>query len=225
MILLAIDTTGKNGSVALARVERGGDCNPIEVVVLAGGTFSAQMVPQIAELLAKHGFSRPEIEAFAVASGPGSFTGLRVGLSAIKALAEVLHKPIAAVSLLEAVAVASGREGILLAGLDASRKEIYAGEYEVSGGVASLVQERLLTAEEFVAFARGRTVITPDGTVAAVARAAGLTVVEIERPRSDWIAKLGWKKIQAGLTVSAEALDANYIRHTDAEIFSKPGAR
>ena len=225
MILLAIDTTGKNGSVALARVERGGDCNPIEVVVLAGGTFSAQMVPQIAELLLKHGFSRRDIEAFAVASGPGSFTGLRVGLSAIKALAEVLHKPIAAVSLLEAVAIASGRQGSLLAALDASRGEIYSGEYEVSGDSTRLVAERLLTAEEFMASAKGRVIITPDSVVAEVAKAAGLTVVEIERPRSDWIAKLGWKKIQAGLTVSAEALDANYIRHTDAEIFSKPGAR
>jgi len=73
------------------------------VVPLAGGAFSAQLVPQIAALLEKHGYSKHDLGAFAVASGPGSFTGLRVGLAAIKALAEALQKLIAAVSLLEAV--------------------------------------------------------------------------------------------------------------------------
>src|SRR5216110_2464124 len=82
-------------------------------------------------LLTKHNFDKQQIDAFAVASGPGSFTGLRVGLAAIKALAEVLAKPIAAVSLLEAVAMAGGVEGDVIAALDAGRKEIYAGEYEV----------------------------------------------------------------------------------------------
>ena len=77
----------------------------IEVVSLDGGTFSAQLVPQVAALLAKHGFGKQDIGGFAVVSGPGSFTGLRIGLAAIKALAEVLAKPIAAVSLLEAMAV------------------------------------------------------------------------------------------------------------------------
>ena len=76
----------------------------IEAVPLAGGTFSAQLVPQIAALLTKHGFSKTDIDAFVVVSGPGSFTGLRVGLAAIKALAEILAKPIVPVSLLEVVA-------------------------------------------------------------------------------------------------------------------------
>ena len=76
----------------------------LEVVPLTGGAFSAQLVPQIAALLEKHGHSKSDLGAFAVASGPGSFTGLRVGLAAIKALAEALQKPIVAISLLEAVA-------------------------------------------------------------------------------------------------------------------------
>src|SRR3989442_880873 len=87
----------------------------IETVPLAGGTFSAQLVPQIAALLSKHGFKKEDIGAFAVVSGPGSFTGLRVGLAAIKALAEVLGKPIAAVSLLEAVSVAGQSHGRVMA--------------------------------------------------------------------------------------------------------------
>src|ERR1700741_3954113 len=104
MLLLAADTSGKQGSIALARCESGDACQVIEVVPLTGGTFSAQLVPQIAALLTKHGFTKKDIGGFAVASGPGSFTGRRVGLAAIKALAEILGKPIAAVSLLEVMA-------------------------------------------------------------------------------------------------------------------------
>src|SRR2546428_5185122 len=129
MLLLAIDTSGKHGSIALARCEPDGACDALEVVALAGGTFSAQLVPQIAALLTKHNFNKQQIDAFAVASGPGSFTGLRVGLAAIKALAEVLAKPIAAVSLLEAVAMAGGVAGAVIAEPDAGGKENYAREY------------------------------------------------------------------------------------------------
>src|SRR4051812_48854258 len=99
MLLLATDTSGKFGSIALAQCGPSGACDVLEVVSLEGGTFSAQLVPQIAALLAKHGFNKQNLGAFAVASGPGSFTGLRVGLAAIKALAEILDKPIVAVSL------------------------------------------------------------------------------------------------------------------------------
>src|SRR5437870_12914521 len=132
MLILAADTSGKQGSIALARGLDNGKCDVVEVTPLAGGTFSAQLVPQIATLLAKHGFSKRDIGAFAVASGPGSFTGLRVGLAAIKALVEILGKPVATVSLLEAVASAgAGRSrGRVIAALDAGRNEVYVGEYE-----------------------------------------------------------------------------------------------
>src|ERR1700686_2080943 len=104
MLLLAIDTSGKNGSIALARVSHGqSGIEILEVLSLDGGAFSAQLVPQIARLLEKHGCSKNDLAAFAVVSGPGSFTGLRVGLAAIKALAEVMKKPISAVSILETI--------------------------------------------------------------------------------------------------------------------------
>ena len=219
MLVLAADTSGKYGSIALAQCGQGDFCEVLEVVPLEGGTFSAQLVPQIAGLLAKHGFNKKEIGAFAVASGPGSFTGLRVGLAAIKALAEVLHKPIGAVSLLEAVARAHPAGGKVVAGLDAGRGQIYAGDYEI-GEMAIVRNERLLDREEFVELARGKVVVSPDRLVLDIALAAGLRVEEVERPRSDAIARLGWQKIQAGETVSPEALEANYIRRSDAEIFS-----
>src|ERR1700686_3449660 len=122
MLLLATDTSGKNGRIGLARVTVGqSDVQIVEVVPLAGGTFSAQLVPQIAALLEKHGHRKSDLGGFAVVSGPGSFTGLRVGLAAIKALAEVLQQPIAAVSLLEAVAYSGPTHGRVLAALDAGR--------------------------------------------------------------------------------------------------------
>lgn len=222
MLLLATDTSGKHGSIALAQCGPADECRIVEVVPLAGGTFSAQLVPQVAALLAAHGFSKRDLAAFAVASGPGSFTGLRVGLAAIKALAEVLGKPIAAVSLLEAVAAAHG-EGKVMAALDAGRGEIYAGEYDARNGITAF-GERLLTPAEFLAAADGRCTLTPDHSIAEAAQAAGLRVEQVERPRSDAIARLGWKKILSGQTVLPEELEANYIRRSDAEIFAKSGS-
>lgn len=216
MLLLATDTSGKFGSIALAQCRPGDDCEVLEVVPLEGGTFSAQLVPQIAALLAKHGFTKENLDAFAVTSGPGSFTGLRVGLAAIKALGEILDKPIVTVSLLEAVAVAAQSPGKILAALDAGRGEVYVGEYEAT----KMLSERLLTRSEALASANNHQIVTPDAGIAQSARAAGLTVTEIERPQSDAIARLGWRKLENKETISPEALEANYIRRSDAEIFS-----
>jgi tRNA threonylcarbamoyladenosine biosynthesis protein TsaB len=222
MLLLAVDTSGKQGSIALARCGAGENCARVEIAVvevvpLTGGTFSAQLVPQIAALLEKHGHSKRDLGGFAVASGPGSFTGLRVGLAAIKALAEVLHKPIAAVSLLEAVASSGAARGRVLAALDAGRGDVYAGDYELAPKL-QMHSERLLSREEFVAEAacaesQGKSIVTPDAPVE-----------RIECPNSGVIARLGWEHLRRGETVSPEELEANYIRHSDAEIFAKPKA-
>ena len=222
MLLLAVDTSGKYGSIALARCGPGDACDVLEVVPLTGGTFSAQLVPQIAELLRKHGFNKHDLGGFAAASGPGSFTGLRVGLAAIKALAEALEKPIATVSLLEAVAVAGGIEGKAYAALDAGRGEIYVGEYEQ--GKITAFGEKLLTREEFLELCRSRVVVTPDPLIAEAAQKTGADVITIERPRSDSVARLGWKRLQAGQAIAPEELEANYIRRSDAEISSKAGS-
>jgi tRNA threonylcarbamoyladenosine biosynthesis protein TsaB len=220
MLLLAADTSGKHGTIALAHCGPGDACNVLEVVALEGGTFSAQLVPQIAAMLSKHGFTKYDIGGFAVVSGPGSFTGVRVGLAAIKALAEVLQKPIAAVSLLEAIAVTSPAQGKVTAVMDAGRGEVYAGEYNVRIDGAHLLKEQLLTRAELPELARTSVVVTADHLLAETARQAGLSVNQIDLPRSDVIARLGWRKISAGEIVSPEGLDANYIR-SSSEIFSK----
>jgi len=226
MLLLAIDTSGKQGSIALARAGEPtaeGDFEMIEIAPLVGGTFSAQLIPQISELLARNGFMKTAIGAFAVASGPGSFTGLRIGLAAVKALAEVLEKPIAAVSLLEVCAVTSGAQGKIMAALDAGRGDVYVGEYEIPETPAQAPREQILTRSEFLAHAQGWTVVTPDTVLAEAASAAGLSVSTLPPISADAVARLGWRKIQSGEVVTPEQLEANYIRRTDAEMLEKSG--
>ena len=222
MLLLAVDTSGKQGSIAIARCGPNDTCEVVEVSALAGGTFSAELVPQIAALLDKHGFSKADIGAFSVVSGPGSFTGLRIGLAVIKALADALGKPIAAVSLLEALA-SKGRRGRVVSALDAGRNEVFLGEYEVGSAGTQLIREYLLTRDEWLESASEELIVMADHAIAEAARVKGLRVVEVERPRSDVIAQLGWRKIVSGETVSPEALEANYIGRSEAELFLKGG--
>ena len=224
MLLLIVDTSGKNGTISLARAGQRDlhDAEVIEVAPLAGGTFSAQLVPQIAALLANHSLGKSDIDGFVVVSGPGSFTGLRVGLAAIKALAEILQKPIVPVSLLEMVATASRTQGKVVAVLDAGRSEVYFGAYEVAGESVQVLREELLSKTEFLSAARASTVATPDPALAEVARDAGFSVSAVESPSAAMIARFGWKKMQAGETVSPEQLEANYMRRSDAEMFVKP---
>jgi tRNA threonylcarbamoyladenosine biosynthesis protein TsaB len=232
MVFLSVDTSGRQGSIALVRADTavpgvgGGDVGSpnnhqvLEVVALAGGMFSAQLVPQVAELLARHGFGKNDINAFIVASGPGSFTGLRVGLAAIKALAEVLQKPIAAVSLLEAVVLSSGVQGRAAAVLDAGRGEVYWGEYDITGDAAHMIGEQMLSREEFLLAAKSVKVISSDTALADAAEAGGGTVTRVAPMDAGLIAPWGARKIYAGDTVSPERLEANYIRRADAKASS-----
>src|SRR5215470_15623517 len=165
MLILGIDTSGRSGGITLAE----GDAQSfraLESSPIAGGTFSAQLVPTLASLLEKHRFTPKDIGGFAVASGPGSFTGLRVGLSAVKGLVEVLDTPIATISLLQALATLSGTHGQIAAVLDAGRSEVFWGVYEVSRDQAKKVDEKLLTRPEFLQQLSGiDAVVTCDESV------------------------------------------------------------
>jgi len=223
MLLLAIDTSGPSGGITLA--EAGEDSfRIIESAPIAGGTFSAQLIPTVAALLSKHGFAAKDLAGFAAASGPGSFTGLRVGLSAIKGLAEVLHKPIAVVSVLEALAASSQRNGKVAAALDAGRKEIFLGLYNIVDDAMSLEREELIAQTnlpEKLHSAGYNSLVTSDPAIVQLASSSSINVQLAERPSSQAIARIGVGKLLSGETISVEALDANYLRRSDAEIFFK----
>lgn len=196
----------------------------IESAAIAGGTFSAQLIPTLATLLKKHGYGVKDLGGFAAASGPGSFTGLRVGLSAIKGLAETLHKPIATVSVLEALASLANGAGKIAAVIDAGRKEVFLGLYEKSGGALIHQQEQLLTQQDFLATLtteQPAVIVTSDPALAELVSVAHSAVVVVTPPGSEVVARIGAGKLLAGETVSVEAMDANYLRRSDAEIFFK----
>lgn len=223
MLILGVDTSGKNGSLALVRGE-GAEITTLDLVPLTGGSYSAQLIPQLAAMLERHGIAKQQVDAYAVASGPGSFTGLRVGLSAVKAMAVALRKPIAAISVLQAVASASPQPGRVLAALDDNRGHIYTGDYDLHGSDIPLAREEaLLTVDEFLARADSATVVCPDPRLSQALAARGIRVEEIVRPGADSMARLGYRKLLAGETASPATLDANYIRRSDAELFAKPG--
>jgi tRNA threonylcarbamoyladenosine biosynthesis protein TsaB len=213
MLILGVDTSGKNGGIALVEFVDG-EARTLEIAPLEGGTFSAQLILQISAALGRHNLTKKDVDGFAVVSGPGSFTGLRVGLAAIKALAEVLQKPIAAVSLLEAIARASGKSGELVAALEAGRGEAYVGEFVGIDGKLTLHGQGLIAIAELVSSSRAE-IVTPDAKIADAVRGR---VTSVEYPKPDFIARLGFEKIQAGETITAVELDANYIRRSDAEI-------
>jgi tRNA threonylcarbamoyladenosine biosynthesis protein TsaB len=213
MLILGVDTSGKNGSIALVEFLAGSP-RTLEIRPLEGGTFSAQLIPQIGALLVKHHLTKPELDGFAVASGPGSFTGLRVGLAAIKALGEILSKPIAAVSLFEATARAAGYPGSVVVGLDAGHGQVYAGLYGFENGHSSCLDQRLLSLVEFRSEFGAQPVVTSSPLLSR--EIPGSTL--IAQPKADVIADLGFEKIQRGELVTPETLDASYVRASDAEI-------
>jgi tRNA threonylcarbamoyladenosine biosynthesis protein TsaB len=225
MLLLAVDTSGKNGSIALVEASPGQQSVEIlDLMPLDGRAFSAQLIPQVAALLQKQGqgYGKHDLSAFAVATGPGSFTGLRVGLAAIKALAETLKKPIVAVSILEAIArSSSARSGRIVSLLDAGRSELYVGDYEVGPSPADvrLDGEFLLSRNEFLdeflaSDSLARQVVTPDPSVAEALQVDWHSVELVQYPNAGAIAQFGWEQLQRGQIVRSEDLEANYLRHS-----------
>src|SRR5208283_4993716 len=120
-ILLAIDTCGPSGSVALGRIP-GRDLEVLGQTELAGRTYSATLVSAIAELLQSADAKLDDLDGILVVNGPGSFTGVRVGVSAAKGLAMGRDIPVVALSRLEVLARKAGAPS---AALDAHRGEIY----------------------------------------------------------------------------------------------------
>ncbi len=224
MLVVAVDTSGRKGSVALCSGDRDG-FHVLQQTSLEGGTYSAQLMPRIDELLQQNKLSKGQIEGFVVVSGPGSFTGLRVGLATVKGLCEVLQKPLATVSMLEAVALTYGQAGqTATVALDAGRGEVYVGEYQVSAGQAVVVREYIAKLDAFTTEVAGVAghLLTPDAKVAEALQAANVDVQLVPAVHADEIGRIGIRKLMAGETADPATIDVNYIRRSDAEVFSAP---
>jgi tRNA threonylcarbamoyladenosine biosynthesis protein TsaB len=184
-------------------------------------------------LLRELGLRLEQMELFAVAAGPGSFTGLRVGLTAVKGWAEVYHRRIAAVSGLEAVAFqAKAREPLLAPVIDARRGQIYAGLYERRGeGLVQQGDEVVMTPGEFLERLAGLAdksalaFVTPTPEVLdaplATSIFCGRPVERVSTVLAPVIGQLGFGRAERGELVDALTMDANYIRRSDAELLWK----
>ena len=223
LLVLAIDTCGPVGSVALGRflatpgIE--GRCsNGVSVEILGqaeleGRTYSARLVAAVGDLLEAHDAKLRDAGCIVAVSGPGSFTGVRVGLSAVKGFAMGAGMPVVAVSRLE---VLCGKAGVDAAALDAHRGEVF---LRVGGG------ELLAGVEELAAIRAPERVAVCDAAAEKLLAAAwpGVMLARTEEPTAADALRLAVPRVLARDFVDAALLDGNYLRRSDAEIhFREP---
>ncbi len=218
MRILLINTAGAEGSVALA--DREASPAIVATEVLPGRTSSERLVPSVRRLMEARGWRLSELAAVVVVHGPGSFTGVRVGLSAAKGLSEAGGMPLIAVSRLALLAAGvDGEGGPVHAVLDAGRGEFYYGEYVGR----RCLREVLMSGEDVVAATAGGIVVVCEAKVAEAL--VGLSPRIVAEPSAGDALPLALERIAAGDFDDAATLDANYLRRTDAEIFAKPAVR
>jgi tRNA threonylcarbamoyladenosine biosynthesis protein TsaB len=225
VLILAIDTSGRQGSVALMRAQ-GDELVPLGLADISGGQYSELLLSTIAGLLARHGLQRSSIGLIAVASGPGSFTGLRIAIATVKGLAEAFAVPVVAVSVLEAIAAASGATGKVIAAIDAQRSEVFWGEYDLESASATMLSEALASFSDFASRIASTQVppklFTPDAALAARLHQANVEAAILATPTAEAFARIAYRKFLAGIRADVATLDANYLRRSDAEIFPAP---
>lgn len=232
MLILAVDTSTQAGSLAVLR-------DDVLLGVLATHseeTYSSRMFRHLDFLLRDLGIELSQFDLYAVATGPGSFTGLRVGLTAVKGCAEVFNKPIAPVGTLEAIAYqasASKENALAIPILDARRGQIYGGVYCLANGLMiPKSDDRVETLGEFLEWlaphveAKQPIVVSPDKWIlrelsekrwqepnAVFQEASALLAPEI--------ARCAVKKASQQQLVDALTLEAHYVRRSDAELLWK----
>ena len=215
MRILLINTASAEGSVSLADEAL---AEPVvATVVLPGRTSSEQLIPAIRRLLEQHPWKLSALAAIAVVHGPGSFTGVRVGVSAAKGLSEAGGVPLIAVSRLALLAASvDGEGGSVHAVLDAGRGEFYYGEY----AGRRCVREALLSKREVVAGTQGGIVVACEERVKQALPELELQLVD--EPSAAAALPFAMDRIERQDSDDVATLDANYLRRSDAEIFAKP---
>ena len=236
MLVLAIDTTSDGGGGAVFRDEE-------LLAAVLNDTPINQYAVTIFEMvnrgLAQAGAKLADIELYAVANGPGSFTGIRVGLAAVQGWATAFGKPARGVSVLEAmVEQARPRTEWAVPILDARREEFYYGEFRrlsSAAGQASFAQQgegKVLRIPQLVdSINESARSNASGGKITCIARSADLKAqalretlagscewLEVEGPVLSSIARLALRAQGGGHATKPADLDACYIRRTDAEI-------
>ena len=220
MKILALDTTREFGSLAL--VDSGAVVE--QALMHSPDGFSPVLFDRIERLLRNHGWRLGAVDCFAAASGPGSFTGVRVGLAAAKGLAEALGKPVVAVSNLQALAL-FGSEPLRATLIDARRGEIYGAVYDA--------ELRPVTDERVMKFAAWLELL-PGGEVEFIAtdfgpfrsslpgtRFENARLTDAPRAQAAAVGRIAWARALSGAVQDPVAVDANYVRRSDAELFWK----
>ena len=233
MYLLALDTCDARGSIALLR-----DSETLcEAPHPASEDYSSWLIPAVDRLLSKHSLSHSDLEGYAVASGPGSFTGVRVGLTTAKAWSEVYSKPIFPVSRLAVLAnLAPSQSEYAAAFIDAQRKQIFAGLYQRASGQWKLLgDECVIEPSMFFEHALASAGASPlfwlsldpelltNSSFWQSRAGDAASVVTVSPPLASAIGRYAFAHLlQKG--TDALALDANYVRRSDAEFFGKKAA-
>lgn len=232
MITLGIDTCEARGSVAL----RQGDALVSLQKHESTEDYSSWLLPAVETSLRAAGVRLPDVELLAVATGPGSFTGVRIGLTVVKAWAELYHKPLVGVSRLEVIArTARSDKRYVAASFDAQRGQVFGGLYQndASADWKLIDEEMVIAPNEFVRWVSQRT----DGEAVAWVsldpefisgasewrqrEAAGDLLIRCEAGLAAGVADLGEARARKKEFTDALQLDANYVRRSDAEIFWK----
>ncbi len=193
--ILGIETSTAAGSVAL--VEDGRRAGEAEIDTRLN--HSARLLPVLDELLRRAGWEVSDLDGVGVGVGPGSFTGIRVGLAAGQGLALGAGIPLVGVGSFPALVRSSSLgEGIVVALLDGGRGRIYGARYRKSGsGIEGLVPPRVIPAEELAELVRGGRIITPDGLrLQSRLEALGIRDWEDAHPRAREIALLAGEKLK-----------------------------
>jgi tRNA threonylcarbamoyladenosine biosynthesis protein TsaB len=225
-MLLSIHTCGTIGSVALGRLNEDGTA----VLILAqaelpGRAYAAQLNPRVSEMLAGQRATIQDIEAIVVVRGPGSFTGIRVGLSAAKGLAQPAGIPLIALSHLELIAAVSGLPHVL-ATVDAGRGEYYVGEYREGRKIV----EGLLSQTETIAALRqpGAGVLVYEQVFEHRGEEDSLAPyhpIYVQAPDAADALRSALGRLRGGSFEDVETLDANYLRRPDAEVLFQPAQK
>ena len=217
-MILALDTTGEYGSIALGldplMAHGAGPLDEMELHAPDG--FAHVLYGYVEEILRRNGAKLADVECFAAASGPGSFTGVRVGLACIKGLAEAMGKPAVGISNLQAIA-SFGTAPLRAVVMDARRGDVYGAVYDASG---DLVQRE--TVAKLSAWLKG----LPSGDVEILSpdlECAEVAIKKTPRAIAGAVARLACDRLARGDTGDAAGLDANYVRRSDAELFWKDG--